>query len=174
MRTLLEHSVQSYGPLPPELRPCCIRSRTSSQPWPYPPSRISKSLVTNNESIEGPYPGEQYIEIDRQHSGPLWTACSLEYFCCPRARRAALLPLLPACIEHHQNSEGWEHFIELSTSCCFHSSTNCSRMVEVQQGQIQQITRRRMLLSGRKIWLEMGPWRKFHPLSLFRDDAHSP
>jgi serine/arginine repetitive matrix protein 2 len=48
MRALLEHSVQSYGPLPSELRPRRVRSRTSSRPSPYPASRISKSSVTTN------------------------------------------------------------------------------------------------------------------------------
>jgi len=50
MRALLEHSVQSYGPLPSELRPRRVRSRTSSRPSPYPASRISKSSVTTNTS----------------------------------------------------------------------------------------------------------------------------
>src|SRR5258707_9046800 len=48
MRALLEHSVQSYGPLPSELRPRRVRSRTSSRPSPYPANRISKSSVTTN------------------------------------------------------------------------------------------------------------------------------
>ena len=46
MQALLEHSVQSYGPLPSELRPRRIRSRTSSRPSPYPQTRISKSTVS--------------------------------------------------------------------------------------------------------------------------------
>jgi len=46
MQALLEHSVQSYGPLPSELRPCRIRSCTSSRPSPYPQTQISKSTVS--------------------------------------------------------------------------------------------------------------------------------
>jgi hypothetical protein len=46
MRALLEHSRQTYGPLPAELRR--IRSRTSSRPTPYPQPqravRVSSSL----------------------------------------------------------------------------------------------------------------------------------
>ncbi|KAI0339201.1 hypothetical protein BDW22DRAFT_606971 [Trametopsis cervina] len=36
MQALLEHSKQNYGPLPSELRPHRVRSRTSSRPSPYP------------------------------------------------------------------------------------------------------------------------------------------
>ncbi|GLB36845.1 hypothetical protein LshimejAT787_0311320 [Lyophyllum shimeji] len=42
MQALLEHSVQNYGPLPSELRPRRMRSRTSSRPSPYPQTRINK------------------------------------------------------------------------------------------------------------------------------------
>jgi len=73
MQALLEHSVQSYGPLPSELRPRHVRC----------------------------------------------------------ARRAQ--DLLSACDKHHQTDEGREKFIEHSTSCCFHSSTICSRMVKAQR-----------------------------------------
>lgn len=50
MRALLEHSVQSYGHLPSELRPHRVRSRTSSQPSPYAAIRISKTSVLTNSS----------------------------------------------------------------------------------------------------------------------------
>lgn len=33
---MLEHSRETYGPLPSELRPCRVRSRTSSRASPYP------------------------------------------------------------------------------------------------------------------------------------------
>ncbi len=46
MRALLEHSVQSFGPLPSEFRPRRIRSRTTSRPSPYPQNRISKSTLS--------------------------------------------------------------------------------------------------------------------------------
>ncbi|KAI0696589.1 hypothetical protein BC835DRAFT_853465 [Cytidiella melzeri] len=36
MQALLEHSKQNYGPIPSELRPHRVRSRTSSRPTPYP------------------------------------------------------------------------------------------------------------------------------------------
>ncbi|KAF8878425.1 hypothetical protein BD779DRAFT_1663807 [Infundibulicybe gibba] len=43
MQALLEHSVQNYGPLPSELRPRRVRSRTQSRPSPYPQARITKT-----------------------------------------------------------------------------------------------------------------------------------
>lgn len=36
MKAMLEHSKQNFGPLPSELRPHRVRSRTSSRPSPYP------------------------------------------------------------------------------------------------------------------------------------------
>ena len=45
MQALLEHSVQNYGPLPSELRPRRIRSRTQSRPSPYPQTRIMKVVT---------------------------------------------------------------------------------------------------------------------------------
>ncbi|KAF9055274.1 hypothetical protein BDZ89DRAFT_1087946 [Hymenopellis radicata] len=42
MQAMLEHSVQNYGPLPSELRPRRIRSRTSSRASPYPSTRSLK------------------------------------------------------------------------------------------------------------------------------------
>ena len=44
MQALLEHSVQSYRPLPSELR--SRRVRTSSRPSPYPQSRVSMPKIT--------------------------------------------------------------------------------------------------------------------------------
>ena len=46
MQALLEHSVQNYGPLPSELRPRRIRSRTQSRPSPYPQARTIKPLMS--------------------------------------------------------------------------------------------------------------------------------
>ena len=39
---MLEHSQQNYGPLPSELRPYRVRSRTSSRASPYPVQRTIK------------------------------------------------------------------------------------------------------------------------------------
>ena len=50
MQALLQHSVQSYGPLPSEVRPHRLRSRTSSRPSLYHINRIFKSSVTTNSS----------------------------------------------------------------------------------------------------------------------------
>ncbi|KAF9449617.1 hypothetical protein P691DRAFT_799115 [Macrolepiota fuliginosa MF-IS2] len=52
MKALLEHSVQTYGPLPSELRPHRIRSRRDSRPSPYPQSRPPK--VTNSPEMLRP------------------------------------------------------------------------------------------------------------------------
>ena len=43
MQALLEYSVQNYGPLPSELRPRRVRSRTQSRPSPYPQARLPKA-----------------------------------------------------------------------------------------------------------------------------------
>lgn len=55
MRAMLQHSLQTYGPLPSELRPRRVRSRTSSRVSPYPSSRTLKvsaspELVTKSQS----------------------------------------------------------------------------------------------------------------------------
>jgi serine/arginine repetitive matrix protein 2 len=47
MQALLEHSVQSYGPLPSELR--SRRVRTSSRTSPYPQSRVSKITISPDQ-----------------------------------------------------------------------------------------------------------------------------
>ena len=48
MQALLEHSVQSYRPLPSELR--SRRVRTSSRPSPYPQSRVSKITISPDQT----------------------------------------------------------------------------------------------------------------------------
>ncbi|THG95127.1 hypothetical protein EW026_g6465, partial [Hermanssonia centrifuga] len=52
MQAMLEHSQKSYGPLPSELRPHRIRSRTSSRASPYPirPQRSTISPEHSNSS----------------------------------------------------------------------------------------------------------------------------
>jgi serine/arginine repetitive matrix protein 2 len=40
MKAMLDHSLQTYGPLPPELRCYRVRSRTYSRPSPYPQRTI--------------------------------------------------------------------------------------------------------------------------------------
>ncbi|KAK0475256.1 hypothetical protein IW261DRAFT_1422569 [Armillaria novae-zelandiae] len=46
MQALLEHSIQNYGPLPSELRPKRVRSRTSSRASPYPSTRVLKAAAS--------------------------------------------------------------------------------------------------------------------------------
>ena len=49
MQALLEHSVQTYGPLPSDLRPRRrVRSRTSSRASPYPQTRVSNGNFNSN------------------------------------------------------------------------------------------------------------------------------
>ncbi len=102
MQALLKHSVQSYGPLPSELRPRRVRSFTSSRPSPYPSNRIQ--ILDISEYNEGPDPGRQQVEFDHYHSGSLRTPGLLEYSCRPDAR--CTQTLLPACAKHCQNREG--------------------------------------------------------------------
>jgi len=54
MQVLLEHSVQNYGPLPSELRPLHVRSRTSSRPSPYPLNRFFKITTISPEKTTAP------------------------------------------------------------------------------------------------------------------------
>jgi len=61
MQALLEHSVQSYGPLPSELRPCRVQSCISSRPSAYSASHISKSSVTMNIT-------KDQIQVDKSNS----------------------------------------------------------------------------------------------------------
>ena len=50
MRALLEHSQQTYGPLPSELRAFRIRSRTSSRVSPYPAARAAKISLSSSSA----------------------------------------------------------------------------------------------------------------------------
>lgn len=50
MKVLLEHSVQTYGPLPSELHPRRVRSRTSSRVSPYPQGRTIKVSLSPQQS----------------------------------------------------------------------------------------------------------------------------
>jgi len=45
MQALLEHSVQNYGPLPSELHPRRMRSRTQSRPSPYPQAQVRAAIT---------------------------------------------------------------------------------------------------------------------------------
>jgi serine/arginine repetitive matrix protein 2 len=54
MRALLDHSVQNYGPLPSELRPHRVRSRTHSRPSPYPPRSRRTSLSSSIQTQTPP------------------------------------------------------------------------------------------------------------------------
>ena len=50
MKALLEHSLQTYGPLPSDLRPHRVRSRVNSRPSPYP--RTVKTSFTSSPGAE--------------------------------------------------------------------------------------------------------------------------
>jgi serine/arginine repetitive matrix protein 2 len=50
MKALLEHSVQNYGPLPSDLRPRRIRSRTQSRASPYPQPRLIKTSLSSADA----------------------------------------------------------------------------------------------------------------------------
>jgi serine/arginine repetitive matrix protein 2 len=52
MQALLQHSIENYGPLPPELRR--IRSRTQSRPSPYPHARTIKTSLSPDQSRPSP------------------------------------------------------------------------------------------------------------------------
>ncbi|KAF8060726.1 hypothetical protein FPV67DRAFT_304096 [Lyophyllum atratum] len=67
MQALLEHSVQNYGPLPSELRPRRMRSRTSSRPSPYPHARISKVMPPSPEKVQP----TAHVNINRSIATPV-------------------------------------------------------------------------------------------------------
>ena len=48
MQAFLEHSVQSYGPLPSDLCSGCVR--TSSRTLPHPQSRASKIMISLDQT----------------------------------------------------------------------------------------------------------------------------
>ncbi len=53
MQAMLEHSQKNYGPLPSELRPHRVRSRTSSRASPYP-LRYMRSTASPEKSRSSP------------------------------------------------------------------------------------------------------------------------
>jgi hypothetical protein len=82
MQALLEHSVQNYGPLPSELRPRRVRSRTQSRPSPYPKAQaraaIAKIVTPPSPEVHRtPVPVLQQIPINR-NTNLISTAPSLE------------------------------------------------------------------------------------------------
>jgi serine/arginine repetitive matrix protein 2 len=50
MQAFLDHSVQNYGPLPSDLLPRRVRSRTHSRLWTYP-SRSRRSFLASDQAI---------------------------------------------------------------------------------------------------------------------------
>ena len=65
MQALLEHSVQSYRPLPSDLR--SRRVRTSSRPSPYPQSRVSKITISPDQT-----PPSNVEEVHKALATPVW------------------------------------------------------------------------------------------------------
>ncbi|KAJ7459292.1 hypothetical protein FB451DRAFT_1046300 [Mycena latifolia] len=57
MQALLQHSVQNYGPLPSELGPRRVRSRTQSRPSPYP-QRQGQNASSPEPQHQRPSPAE--------------------------------------------------------------------------------------------------------------------
>ena len=53
MQAMLEHSQKTFGPLPSELRPHRIRSRTSSRASPYP-LRVMRSTISPEKQRGSP------------------------------------------------------------------------------------------------------------------------
>ena len=53
MQALLEHSQKNYGPLPSELRPHRVRTRTSSRASPYP-LRSMRSIASPEKTRSSP------------------------------------------------------------------------------------------------------------------------
>ncbi|KAF7297196.1 hypothetical protein MIND_00952700 [Mycena indigotica] len=87
MQALLQHSVESYGPLPYELGHRRVRSRTSSRPSPYPSRQVlsqqSPNTITNSprpspDDLNRAFmsPALQSIDFDPNVDGPSFSMMS--------------------------------------------------------------------------------------------------
>lgn len=78
MQAILQHSLQTYGPLPSDLRPRRVRSRVNSRPSPYP--RTVKTSFTSSpcsEHLRATVAASLTTSIDNvapRHTSPLSTA----------------------------------------------------------------------------------------------------
>ncbi|TCD61190.1 hypothetical protein EIP91_008796, partial [Steccherinum ochraceum] len=63
MQAMLEHSQSNYGPLPSELRPHRIRSRTSSRASPYP-TRVLKSTLSPDHQRSSVFTEDSHHEYN--------------------------------------------------------------------------------------------------------------
>ena len=63
MKAMLEHSQQNYGPLPSELRPHRVRSRTSSRASPYP-TRVLKSTLSPERQRSSIFVEDSHHELN--------------------------------------------------------------------------------------------------------------
>ncbi|KAH9913689.1 uncharacterized protein BXZ73DRAFT_81864 [Epithele typhae] len=63
MQTLLEHSQKNYGPLPSDLRPHRVRSRTSSRPSPYPQLRSMRSNTSPEKVVYRSSPIQVFSDV---------------------------------------------------------------------------------------------------------------
>ena len=61
MEAMLEHSQQNYGPLPPDLRCHCSRSRTYSRPSPYPQRTVKSASPESASPQRSPQKKERTI-----------------------------------------------------------------------------------------------------------------
>ena len=102
MQALLDHSLQNYGPLPSELRPRRMRSRTQSRPSPYPKSHdrpsITKIAISPSPQVRRtPVPVLQQIPVNQNINMMMSTPSSLE----------TLKPFSPLVVQpKHENALG--------------------------------------------------------------------
>ncbi|KAG6884411.1 hypothetical protein C0993_011370 [Termitomyces sp. T159_Od127] len=90
MQALLEHSVRNYGPLPSELRPRRVRSRTSSRPSPYPQARVNKVVL--------PSPSENVRPLKNTSSPSVLQQIPINNNLAPAAPLHGFKSLLPVAI----------------------------------------------------------------------------
>lgn len=74
MQQLLEQSQKNYGPLPSELRPYRVRSRTSSRASPYPQPRAMRPTMSPEKPRLSPIriftdaPSKPFVVANNEHS----------------------------------------------------------------------------------------------------------
>lgn len=80
MQAMLEHSKQNYGPLPSELRPYRVRSRTSSRASPYPvralkstfsPEHTRSPRSSRVSMVFEDYSAKSFLSFDPNQTAPL-------------------------------------------------------------------------------------------------------
>ncbi|KAJ7058075.1 hypothetical protein C8F01DRAFT_1149410 [Mycena amicta] len=102
MQALLQHSVQSYGPLPSELGPRRVHSRTQSRASPYP-ARQALSQTPNSPNTISHSPRPSPEELNRAFMSPGLQSIEFD----PNVEASAPSFLAMAMLSPAGNNKGW-------------------------------------------------------------------